>query len=212
MYDLLAQPMPTWKRALDIFGALCGIILLSPLFFLAIIGIRFSSPGPIIFWQTRIGYKKKPFKMLKFRSMHANVGVEKHRNFMKEIISTNKDCPNTKIKNDERVFPFGAFLRKTSIDELPQLFNVLKGEMSLVGPRPCLDYEADEYMQWHTRRFCIIPGITGLWQVSGKNRLSFEQMIRLDILYAKRVSIWMDLKIIFKTLPAVVSIYFEKDI
>lgn len=208
--NLIAKPVPSWKRAIDITGALCSIVLLSPIFVAAAIGIKISSPGPIFFRQTRIGYKRKPFVLLKFRSMHAHANAEKHRKFMKQIISNDTDRPNTKIETDERIFPFGLFLRKTSIDELPQLFNVLKGEMSLVGPRPCLDYEADEYLQWHTRRFYILPGITGLWQVSGKNRLSFKQMIRLDIQYAKKLSLWMDIKILLKTIPALGEIYFEK--
>lgn len=208
--DFIAKPIPTWKRALDVSVSLCGIILLSPLFLLVAIGIRKSSRGPIFFRQTRIGYKRKPFTLLKFRSMHAHADAEKHRKFMKRLITTNADTPNTKIETDERIFPLGLFLRKTSIDELPQLFNVLKGEMSLVGPRPCLDYEADEYLQWHTQRFHILPGITGLWQVSGKNRLSFKQMIRLDIQYAKKLSFWRDVSILVKTIPAMISIYFER--
>lgn len=208
--DLIAKPIPTWKKAMDVAGALCCIVLLSPLFIMAAIGIKLSSPGPIFFRQTRIGYKRTPFVLLKFRSMDAHAKAEKHRKFMKQLIANDTDRPNTKIEADERIFPFGLFLRKTSIDELPQLFNVLKGEMSLVGPRPCLDYEADEYLQWHTRRFYILPGITGLWQVSGKNRLSFKQMIRLDIQYAKKLSFWMDVKILLKTIPALGEIYFEK--
>lgn len=208
--ELIAQPIPLWKRMLDIVGSLVGIILFSPLLFLVAIGIRISSPGPIFFQQKRIGYKRKPFTLLKFRSMHAHADSEKHRKFMKEIFATGADRPNTKIENDDRIFPFGHFLRKTSIDELPQLFNVLKGEMSLVGPRPCLEYEAEEYLQWHTRRFHVLPGITGLWQVSGKNLLSFKQMIRLDIQYSKKISFWKDVSILLRTFPALVSIFFEK--
>lgn len=210
--DFIAKPMPSWKRAMDIVGSIIGIILFSPLFLVAAIGIKLTSPGPILFRQPRVGYKRRPFTLLKFRSMHFDADAEKHRKFMKQLIMRNHDQPNTKLKYDERVFPFGHFLRRTSIDELPQLFNVLKGEMSLVGPRPCMDYEAEEYLQWHSRRFYITPGLTGLWQVSGKNRLSFQQMIRLDIQYVKKFSFWMDVKIILKTFPAGFSIFFEKQV
>jgi len=208
--DFIAKPMPAWKRAMDIVGALLGLCLCSPLFLLAAVGIMATSPGPIFFRQTRIGYKRRPFTLLKFRSMAPNCAAEKHRKFMKHLISQETDRPHTKLTDDERIFPFGLFLRKTSIDELPQLINVLRGEMSLVGPRPCLDYEAEEYLLWHSRRFYSMPGLTGLWQVSGKNRLSFQQMIRLDIQYIKRLSFWGDVKILLKTLPAVLSILLEK--
>jgi lipopolysaccharide/colanic/teichoic acid biosynthesis glycosyltransferase len=143
--------------------------------------------------------------------MCADADAESHRKLMKRIISQEDDRGETKLESDQRIFPFGLFLRKSSIDELPQLINILKGEMSLVGPRPCLPYEAEEYLHWHTRRFYTMPGLTGLWQVSGKNKLSFKQMIRLDISYEKRLSLILDIKILCRTIPAVMSIFFNSN-
>ncbi len=201
----VAKPLPRWKRGLDIIASLTALTLCAPLFAFAALGIKLTSPGPIIFKQTRVGFMQRPFALLKFRSMHADAGAESHRKLMKRIISQEDDSGDTKLQNDQRIFPFGRFLRKSSIDELPQLINILKGEMSLVGPRPCLPYEAEEYLHWHTRRFYTMPGLTGLWQVSGKNKLSFKQMIRLDISYEKRLSLLLDIKILCRTIPAVMS-------
>jgi lipopolysaccharide/colanic/teichoic acid biosynthesis glycosyltransferase len=194
---------------MDIIGSLLGLFVLSPIMLFATIGIKLSSPGPILFFQERVGLQKKKIPLIKFRSMHIGSGAKHHRKFMENIIKDG-EVKDTKIQDDPRIFPFGKFLRKTSIDEIPQLINVFRGDMSLVGPRPCLDYEADLYLRWHTKRFLTTPGLTGLWQVSGKNRLSFKEMIRLDIHYQKHISPWIDVKIILLTVPAIISIFFEK--
>lgn len=209
--QIVANPLPGWKRGLDITISLIALLLCAPLFVFAALGIKLSSPGPIIFKQTRVGFVQRPFALLKFRSMCADADAESHRKLMKRIISQEDDRGETKLESDQRIFPFGLFLRKSSIDELPQLINILKGEMSLVGPRPCLPYEAEEYLHWHTRRFYTMPGLTGLWQVSGKNKLSFKQMIRLDISYEKRLSLILDIKILCRTIPAVMSIFFNSN-
>jgi len=208
--QFFAKKIPLGKRFVDVVLASLSLVICSPIFLLVALGIRLTSPGPILFKQVRVGYMQQNFTLYKFRTMHADAKSESHRKLMKRLISKEMDKGNTKLTNDERIFPFGHFLRKSCIDELPQLINVLKGEMSLVGPRPCLPYEAKEYLRWHTKRFFTVPGITGLWQISGKNKLSFKQMIRLDIRYEKNLSCWLDLKILLKTIPAVISIFFDR--
>ncbi len=200
---LYARPFPLWKRAIDFFGALLFLILLSPLFLLIVLFIKVVSPGPVIYRQERIGYMRKPFTFWKFRTMHANNDPIEHRQYLSHLIEN--DAPMTKMddRNDNRIIPFGKFLRYACIDELPQLINVLKGEMSLVGPRPCLLYEAEKYLRWHARRFDTMPGMTGLWQVSGKNRMTFKEMIRLDIQYSRTMSPLLDIKILLLTGPAI---------
>ena len=146
---------------------------------------------------------------LKFRTMYVNNDDTGHKQYSSHFI--NKDVPMEKLDDlgDSRIIPFGRFLRTSCLDELPQFINVLMGEMSLVGPRPCIRYEAEEYLQWHVKRFDIVPGITGLWQVSGKSRLTFKEMIRLDIRYSRRMSLWLDLKIILFTVPAILGMVFN---
>jgi lipopolysaccharide/colanic/teichoic acid biosynthesis glycosyltransferase len=168
------------------------------------------SPGPVFFIQDRVGHGGKIFTFLKFRTMKANSDSISHQQHLNELIKTNKPMTKLDKQNDPRIIPFGKFIRKASIDELPQLINVLKGDMSLVGPRPCLPYEAKEYLKWHKYRFDIKPGLTGRWQVSGKNRLTFKEMIRLDIMYANKISLWIDLWILAWTIPTVVSIVIDK--
>lgn len=205
----LTCPVPLWKRAMDIIVSLISLVLLSPVFLMVAVLIKTVSRGPVFFCQERVGYLGKVFCFLKFRTMKANADQSQHQKHVLELINGNSggdtDKPMEKITNDSRIILFGKFLRKTCIDELPQLINVLLGQMSLVGPRPCLPYEASEYHLWHTERFNTLPGMTGLWQVSGKNRLTFKEMIRYDITYALKRSLWLDIKIIFKTFPAVFS-------
>jgi lipopolysaccharide/colanic/teichoic acid biosynthesis glycosyltransferase len=193
------RKIPLWKRLFDILAAGLGILIAFPVMTAIAIIIKVISPGPALFKQTRIGYLGKPFTIWKYRTMHAGAGTQSHQDYMKQLI--NSDIPMKKLEGDPRVFSFGGFLRNSGLDELPQLFNVLFGQMSLVGPRPCLPYEFEEFLLWHKRRFYTLPGITGLWQVTGKNDLTFNEMIRLDITYERRQSFWLDLKIIFKTLP-----------
>jgi lipopolysaccharide/colanic/teichoic acid biosynthesis glycosyltransferase len=205
IYPFLTRRIPIWKRLLDIAGSLLALVLLAPLFALIAVAIKVVSPGPVFFKQERIGYLGKPFSFWKFRTMTIDTNIAPHKEYMSRLI--NNDIPMKKMdsSDDPRIIPFGIFLRKSCLDELPQLINVLLGEMSLVGPRPCLPYEAQEYLRWHTRRFDSVPGMTGLWQISGKNRTTFREMIRLDLNYERQMSLWLDLKILVKTFPTVVT-------
>ncbi len=193
--------MPLWKRTLDILCSSFGLLLLSPFLLLVGLMIKIVSPGPIFFKQQRVGLSGEIFNFYKFRTMKVNNDASIHQKHLKELINgeSNEDKPMGKLKNDNRIIPMGTFLRKSCIDELPQLINVLRGEMSLVGPRPCILYEAEEFLRWQARRFDIIPGMTGIWQISGKNKRTFKEMIRLDIEYISKHSFWLDIKILFKT-------------
>jgi lipopolysaccharide/colanic/teichoic acid biosynthesis glycosyltransferase len=161
-----------------------------------------GSRGPVLFRQRRVGYKGREFTCYKFRTMQVDAETGTHRDHFCQLMES--EVPMTKLdaRNDPRLVPLGALLRATGLDELPQLINVVRGEMSLVGPRPCIPYEYERYQPWQRRRFDAVPGLTGLWQVSGKNRTTFNEMIRFDIEYSERLSLWLDLQIILKTLPA----------
>jgi lipopolysaccharide/colanic/teichoic acid biosynthesis glycosyltransferase/GGDEF domain-containing protein len=202
------------KRGTDIVGSLFLIILLSPVMFVIAILIKITSRGPVLFKQERIGYLGIKFTFLKFRSMYAGCDERSHKEYVKNLIKNN--CNNTncssegrpvfKMEHDPRISPFGRLLRKSSLDELPQLINVFKGEMSLVGPRPPIAYEVANYECWHLRRVLEVkPGITGLWQIHGRSRTTFDEMVRLDIAYVNNWSLWLDLKILFKTIWVVLS-------
>jgi lipopolysaccharide/colanic/teichoic acid biosynthesis glycosyltransferase len=206
---VLGRPIPPGKRFLDILGALAGLILFSPLFLLIAAFIKLVSPGPVFYRQERIGYLGRPFTFWKFRTMHVNSDATEHKQYLSSLIGG--DAPMVKLDEarDSRIIPFGNVLRRTCLDEIPQLINVLLGDMSLVGPRPCLPYEAEKYLQWHARRFDIVPGMTGLWQVSGKNRLTFREMIRLDIRYSRKMSPWLDANILLLTGPAILGFISE---
>jgi len=197
--DLLAAPLPWWKRLIDIAGAAFGIIVFSPLMLLAVALVKLSSPGPIIFKQKRSGLGGRPFMIYKFRTMVD--GAEGRRKELESL--SEQDGPAFKITNDPRLTPIGKFLRKTSIDELPQLFNVLKGDMSLVGPRPLPCSESEGCMNWQKHRMNITPGLTCIWQVKGRSRVGFDDWIRMDMAYMRRRTFWRDLSIIFATIPAV---------
>jgi len=190
-----------FKRALDVVASFAGILLLTPLFLIVGLWIKFTSPGPVFFFQERVGLSKRRFRLYKFRTMVADAEEK-----MAEIEHLNEvSGPVFKIKNDPRITPIGRILRKTSIDELPQLFNVLKGDMSLVGPRPLpvRDYKGfDE--DWHRRRFSVRPGITCLWQVNGRSNTSFDDWMKLDMEYIDNFSLGLDFKILAKTIPAVI--------
>lgn len=185
------------KRTLDIIGSLIGIILLSIVFILVALAIKIEDPkGPVFFSQERIGKKGKIFKMYKFRSMVTDAETK-----LAELLQLNETTGAMfKMKNDPRVTRIGRLIRKTSVDELPQLFNVLKGEMSLVGPRPPLPREVAEYTNYDKKRLIVTPGCTGIWQVSGRSNIGFKEMVELDLYYIKNQSIFMDVKIIFKTI------------
>jgi lipopolysaccharide/colanic/teichoic acid biosynthesis glycosyltransferase len=205
--ELLAGPIPLWKRLMDVCVAAAALVVLSPVFVLVALAIRLTSRGPVFFKQERIGYLGKPFPLWKFRSMRENADATVHRKYLSRLITgkgNSADAPMLKMdRANPQITAVGRFLRLTCIDELPQMVNVLRGEMSLVGPRPCLPYEVEEYLLWHHRRFDSIPGITGLWQVSGKNRTTFRQMIRYDIYYARHRSLRLDLWILLRTIPAI---------
>ena len=189
------------KRLTDFFGSALLLILLSPLLLVTAVLVKFSSSGPVFFGQERIGMNKRRFRLLKFRSM-----VVDAENRKKELVHLNEmDGPTFKIRKDPRVTQIGSILRKLSIDELPQLINVFKGEMSLVGPRPPLLSEVDLYDWSDRRRLSIKPGITCLWQVSGRNQLTFEEWMVLDRKYIDNWSVWLDLKILLKTIPVVLT-------
>ncbi len=194
------------KRTTDIVGSLFGIVLFSPLFVIIPLLIKFTSEGPVLFRQERVGRNGKRFSFLKFRSMYINNDPAIHREYTRKLISGRHDDEGGnggeayKIKDDPRVTPVGRFLRKSSMDELPQFFNVLKGDMSLVGPRPPIPYELEAYDIWHRRRLLEVkPGITGIWQVHGRSSTTFDEMVRMDIKYIREWSVWMDIKLLLKT-------------
>ena len=200
------------KRWLDILGALISLVILSPVMLITAAAIKLTSPGPVIFRQTRLGKRGNPFSFLKFRSMKSGNDDRVHREYVLKLIDGQhaqlnqgkEDKPLYKLKNDSRITAVGKIIRKLSIDELPQLFNVLQGEMSLVGPRPPMPFEVEKYKSWHLRRILKVkPGITGLWQVEGRSRTSFDDMVRLDIRYVQKWSLWLDLKILAKTVREV---------
>jgi exopolysaccharide production protein ExoY len=194
--------LPWWKRALDLsllLVCLPGLLLLGSLVALV---IKLGSPGPVFFRQKRVGFKGQQFVCFKFRTMSVNAETESHRQHLQELIKSQARMVKLDERKDPRLVPCGSLLRACGLDELPQLLNVFRGEMSLVGPRPCIPYECEAYEPWHMQRFDAVPGLTGLWQVSGKNRTTFDQMVKLDIEYSRRLSFWADVKIIAKTLPA----------
>jgi len=197
------------KRALDIVVSLIAIILFSPLFILISVAVKLSSNGPILFRQERVGQYGRRFSFLKFRSMKCGSNSHIHQEYVKQFISgtiAKEQGVTYKITQDPRLTRIGGFLRKSSLDELPQLINVLKGEMSLVGPRPAIPYEIAFYQNWHRTRFLEVkPGITGLWQVTGRSKTTFDDMVRLDLRYVKQWSFWLDIKILLHTPQAVFS-------
>jgi len=209
------------KRLMDLVIATPLLVLLLPLMFLIAILIKLDTPGPALFVQQRVGarrrsesgrtnWKVESFCVFKFRSMVADADQTVHQAHIKafvdgRIAASDTDTSSFKLKGDPRVTRVGRILRKTSLDELPQLFNVIKGEMSIVGPRPVPTYEVAEYQAGHHERLAALPGITGLWQVKGRSQVSFEEMVAMDIDYVRSRSLWMDMKILFQTVPAVLS-------
>jgi lipopolysaccharide/colanic/teichoic acid biosynthesis glycosyltransferase len=191
--------LPAWKRALDVGIIFLALPVLLPLALVVVIVIRATSNGPVLFRQERVGYGEQTFMCFKFRTMFCGADTGSHQGHLKNLMKS--DVPMTKmdLRGDSRIIPFGKLLRASGLDELPQLLNVLAGEMSLVGPRPCLPYEAEQYLPWQRERFNAVPGLTGLWQVSGKNRTTFQQMMQLDIQYSKTKSFWLDVKIMLLT-------------
>jgi exopolysaccharide biosynthesis polyprenyl glycosylphosphotransferase len=197
------------KRAMDIAGSLFAITLFSPVFLAIAIAVKLGSQGPVFFKQQRVGEYGARFTFLKFRSMFVNNSAEKHKEYVKKLIAgqaEKKEGGSFKLTDDPRITPVGKWIRRTSLDELPQFFNVLIGDMSLVGPRPPLPYEVEAYDVWHRRRLLEArPGITGLWQVNGRCRTKFDEMVRLDLQYARKQSLLLDVKILLRTPAAVLS-------
>jgi lipopolysaccharide/colanic/teichoic acid biosynthesis glycosyltransferase len=201
------------KRGMDVLGSLALLALLSPVFFVIAAAIKLTSRGPVLFRQQRIGEHGTAFTFLKFRSMYVNNDASQHKEYVRQLIAgqaakqaNGEGEAIFKLTNDPRITTVGNFLRRTSLDELPQFLNVLRGEMSLVGPRPPVPYEVEAYATWHRRRLLEAkPGITGLWQVQGRSRVGFDDMVRLDLLYARNCSPLLDLKILLQTPKAVIA-------
>lgn len=173
------------------------------------LGIMLLSTGPVIFRQERVGYRGQRFLCLKFRSMRCNADIKLHKEHLAQLMKSDVPLAKLDTENDPRLIPLGNVLRASGFDELPQILNVLRGEMSLVGPRPCTSYEYEEYLPWQKERFAVLPGLTGLWQVTGKNRTTFEQMVQLDIRYGQDLSLWSDLRILIKTFRVVMGQLLE---
>ena len=203
------DPMPSWKRALDVTCILLALPVLLPLGALIAIYIKLVSPGPAFFRQQRVGTFGKNFMCLKFRTMKINADTSVHQAHLKQLITSNRPTKKLDYGGDKRLIFGGFILRSLGVDELPQLINILRGEMSLVGPRPCTPYEFDLFLPRHKRRCEVPPGLTGLWQVSGKNKTTFEEQINLDLYYAEHKSLWLDAKIIALTVPAILLLVWE---
>jgi lipopolysaccharide/colanic/teichoic acid biosynthesis glycosyltransferase len=199
-----ADPALRWKRILDTLLIWLALPFLIPLALLVAMLIRCGSRGPILFRQERVGYQGRRFLCFKFRTMFVDADTNAHQGHLQQLMSSDAPMMKMDAKGDSRIVPFGVLLRASGLDELPQLINILQGEMSLVGPRPCLPYEYDQYLPWQKERFGTAPGLTGFWQVSGKNKTTFVEMIQLDIRYAKNKTLWWDLKIILMTIPALI--------
>lgn len=192
------------KRVVDWLAGAGLLLLFSPLIFFIALLIKLDSPGPVLYKQERVGWQGRPFFMLKFRSMKTHNSPQAHRQYLQRIIRENlrpEDLGKSSLKEtaDPRITRVGKIIRKLSLDELPQFINVLRGDMSIVGPRPSIPYEYEVYKEWHKQRLDVLPGITGLWQVNGRNQVSFDEMVRLDLHYIEQKSIWLDLKIMLKT-------------
>ena len=197
------------KRILDTLLILLTLPFLIPLTIFIALLIRSVSAGPVLFRQERVGYMGRRFRCFKFRTMWVDADPTPHQEHLLQLMNSNTPMVKMDLRGDPRVIPFGSLLRVSGLDELPQLINVLRGEMSLVGPRPCLPYEYDQYLPWQKERFETVPGLTGLWQVSGKNKTTFVEMIQLDIKYAKNKTLWWDLKIVLVTVPALIVQMWE---
>jgi exopolysaccharide production protein ExoY len=207
--EAFARKVPGWKSSLDLTWILLSLPIWLPLMLLLMLLTRIASPGPVFYRQKRVGLGGRHFFIWKFRTMKLSAETQTHERYFEELMRS--DCPMTKLDTvgDSRLAPFGRILRASGLDELPQIFNVLCGEMSLVGPRPCLPNEFAKYEPWQRERVNTLPGLTGLWQVSGKNKTTFNEMIRMDLCYLKNMSILLDLKIMLKTCAVIAEQLFE---
>ena len=197
---------PAMKRVMDVAGALVLLILLAPVFLAVAIAIVADTGWPVLYIGERIGRSGRAFRCIKFRTMRVDADPSVHADYLRELMVGHASSTNGlhKVPDDPRVTRTGSFLRRSSLDELPQLWNVLRGEMSLIGPRPEVGYALDAYEPWMYRRFEVTPGMTGLWQISGRGEIGPRDMLRLDVEYADRCDLWLDLRIIVLTIPAVV--------
>jgi lipopolysaccharide/colanic/teichoic acid biosynthesis glycosyltransferase len=201
--------IPVWKRALDLTCMILALPLWLPVFALIALWVKLVSPGPIFFRQERIGFRGSRFLLLKFRTMKVNVETKSHEKHLEQLINGNAPMTKLDLAGDPRIIAGGRILRALGLDELPQLFNVFQGDMSLVGPRPCTPYEFDRYQDWQKERINALPGLTGYWQVNGKNKTTFTKMIEMDIWYTRNLSFWLDLWIMLRTAPALIMQLLE---
>ncbi len=206
------HPGPTLRRLFDLVFSVALIVLLSPILIAVTLAVRLDSRGPAFFRQRRVGFMEREFTLFKFRSMRVDADPRGHREYVTALIKGEGSNSNGggrenlyKLAVDDRITPVGRWIRRWSLDELPQLFNVVRGEMTLVGPRPAIPYEVREYPSWYRARFAVKPGLTGYWQVSGRSERTYEEMVRLDIEYAKRRNLGLDLSILLKTPWVVLS-------
>jgi lipopolysaccharide/colanic/teichoic acid biosynthesis glycosyltransferase len=206
-FDNVPYPLeiPHWKRVFDVMLILLSMILVLPLMILISVIIRMVSKGPVLFKQERVGYLGRPFMCLKFRTMFVGADTACHQGHLGHLMNSGAPMVKLDAEGDSRIIPFGRLLRASGLDEIPQLFNVLRGEMSLVGPRPCLPYEYEMYLPWQKERFGTLPGLTGLWQVNGKNQTTFTEMVQWDIEYVRKKTLWLDLAIMFRTPMAILG-------
>jgi exopolysaccharide production protein ExoY len=200
---------PFWKRVLDFICILLSLPFWLPILAVVTLWIKIASPGPVFFRQERIGYRGRRFVLIKFRTMKVNAETQSHERHFEQLMQANVPMTKLDASGDPRIIPGGRMLRAMGLDELPQLFNVLRGEMSLVGPRPCTPHEFQCYKPWQQERANAAPGLTGYWQVNGKNKTTFNEMINMDIFYAKNMSPWLDLAIMVKTFPAIIAQVLE---
>lgn len=205
-----ASPVvPTWKLLLDIALVLLALPFLAPIMAIVCILIRIVSPGPVFFRQERVGLGGKRFQCIKFRSMRMDADPAVHAAYVRGLQSSGAAMEKMDARKDTRLIRWGALLRASALDELPQIWNVVRGEMSWIGPRPCIPYELEKYQPWHYERFNSLPGLTGWWQVKGKNRTTFDEMVRLDIEYTQRRSLFLDFYILLRTPFVIIRQVFE---
>jgi lipopolysaccharide/colanic/teichoic acid biosynthesis glycosyltransferase len=205
-------PIPQWKRILDVTLILVAIPFLAPIGVLIFVFVKIVSPGPAFFRQQRIGHARRRFMCLKFRTMKVNADTGVHQQHLKQLMHSNQPTRKLDCAGDQRLIFGGMWLRAAGVDELPQLFNVLCGDMSLVGPRPCTPFEFEMFSDRYKERCQTPPGLTGLWQISGKNKTTFEEMVDLDLKYVQEKSLWLDLKIMALTIPAILKLIWEMKI
>ena len=205
----LAVALPGWKRFIDLAMVILLIPVWLPVMTLVALWVAVTSPGPVFYRQPRIGFKGRRFMLMKFRTMKVNAETHVHEAYLEHLIVSDRPMIKLDATGDPRLIFGGKFLRATGLDELPQIFNVLKGEMSLVGPRPCTVIEFERYAPEQRARVNALPGLTGLWQVNGKNRTTFREMIEMDIFYSRNTSLSLDLKIILRTPPAILGQFFD---